>query len=208
MARTVTIDDEDILRAAREVFLERGIRGTTAEVAARAGVSEGAIFKRWKTKERLFQAAMKGVDDVAWIARLSERSGKGELLENLVAIGLEAIAFFVQTIPLHMMSWSNRQNAASVFEPGEEPPPLVARRRVIAYFESEKRAGRLATHVDPDVLARTFIGAVYNFAAMRVMFGEDDPLPMAPEAFARGLAGILLRGIEPPVHVAPKKYPR
>ena len=47
-----------ILSAARAVFLERGAMGTTSEVAARAGVSEGTIFNRFKSKEMLFRAAM------------------------------------------------------------------------------------------------------------------------------------------------------
>ena len=40
------------------MFLERGIRATTLEVAKRAGVSEGAVFHRFKSKEGLFSAAM------------------------------------------------------------------------------------------------------------------------------------------------------
>ena len=38
MARPVSIKDETIIAAARQVFLERGIQATTAEVAQRAGV--------------------------------------------------------------------------------------------------------------------------------------------------------------------------
>jgi hypothetical protein len=41
MARPVTISDEQILDAARAVFTEKGPRATTAEIAERAGVSEG-----------------------------------------------------------------------------------------------------------------------------------------------------------------------
>ena len=58
MARPTSIKDETIVAAAREVFLERGIQATTAEVAERAGVSEGSVFKRFKTKSELFRAAM------------------------------------------------------------------------------------------------------------------------------------------------------
>lgn len=50
MARPVAIHDPTILDAAREVFLLRGAAATTAEVARRAGVSEGSIFKRYRTK--------------------------------------------------------------------------------------------------------------------------------------------------------------
>ncbi|MEO6418509.1 MAG: helix-turn-helix domain-containing protein, partial [Polyangiaceae bacterium] len=56
--RPPTISDDRLLEAAREVFLARGIRATTAEVAERAHVSEGTIFHRYKTKDALFSAAM------------------------------------------------------------------------------------------------------------------------------------------------------
>src|SRR6478609_5715637 len=56
--RPPTIDSQRLLSVARDVFLERGIRATTLEVAERAGVSEGALFHRFKSKEALFSAAM------------------------------------------------------------------------------------------------------------------------------------------------------
>jgi len=49
MPRPAKIKDEEILAAAREVFLEKGIRATTAEVAKRAGIAEGSIFNRFAT---------------------------------------------------------------------------------------------------------------------------------------------------------------
>jgi AcrR family transcriptional regulator len=48
------IDDATILTAARALFLEKGPGATTKEVAAHAGVSEGLLFQRYKTKADLF----------------------------------------------------------------------------------------------------------------------------------------------------------
>ncbi len=48
------IDDATILTAARPLFLEKGPGATTKEVAAHAGVSEGLLFQRYKTKADLF----------------------------------------------------------------------------------------------------------------------------------------------------------
>ena len=61
--RPPKIDPADILKVAREVFLARGIRATTQEVAERAGVSEGSIFYRFKSKEGLFREAMEVSED-------------------------------------------------------------------------------------------------------------------------------------------------
>jgi AcrR family transcriptional regulator len=59
MPRRSTISDALILDSARAVFLEKGIRATTAEVARHAGIAEGSIFNRFHTKEELFRASMR-----------------------------------------------------------------------------------------------------------------------------------------------------
>ena len=47
---------ERILDAAIELFAERGYEASTAEIAARAGVGEATLFRRFPTKEDLIQA--------------------------------------------------------------------------------------------------------------------------------------------------------
>src|SRR6185503_14433988 len=58
MARKRTIADADVLQAAREVLLESGTFGSTRDIAARAGISEATLFKRYPTKTALFLAAL------------------------------------------------------------------------------------------------------------------------------------------------------
>ncbi|MEU0486769.1 TetR/AcrR family transcriptional regulator [Streptosporangium sp. NPDC006013] len=50
---------ERILAAAEAVFAERGPSASTEEVAARAGVAIGTVFKHFPTKQELLQAIMK-----------------------------------------------------------------------------------------------------------------------------------------------------
>jgi AcrR family transcriptional regulator len=47
---------ERILDAAIEVFAERGYEASTAEIAARAGVGEATLFRRFPTKDDLITA--------------------------------------------------------------------------------------------------------------------------------------------------------
>lgn len=47
---------ERVLRAAQELFAERGPDVTMCEVAARAGVGVGTIYRRFPSKEQLFAA--------------------------------------------------------------------------------------------------------------------------------------------------------
>src|SRR6186713_1398186 len=78
--RPPVIDSARLLAVAREVFLERGIRATTLEVAERAGVSEGVLFHRFKSKEGLFSAAM-NFDHEAAPRMLLDALGEVEDLE-------------------------------------------------------------------------------------------------------------------------------
>jgi AcrR family transcriptional regulator len=48
-----------ILAAAEEVFAERGPAGSTEEVARRAGVAIGTVFRHFPTKQALLQAIVK-----------------------------------------------------------------------------------------------------------------------------------------------------
>ena len=110
MARPTSIKDETIVAAAREVFLERGIQATTAEVAERAGVSEGSVFKRFKTKSELFRAAMGDrLSEPAFLKNLPARVGQGDLHENLFALGMEILGFFRDLMPLTTMAWPTRR---------------------------------------------------------------------------------------------------
>ena len=45
------IQNTAILKAAREVFLRKGMAGTTKEIAKKAAVSEGILFARFKTPQ-------------------------------------------------------------------------------------------------------------------------------------------------------------
>src|SRR5262245_51508927 len=109
MTRPSTITNEQILQAAREVFLAKGIQATTAEVAERAGVAEGSIFKRFTTKQELFLRAMEPtLQDPEFLRKLPQRVGKGDLRRHLFEFGKEMLAFLRPLLPLMMMSWSNR----------------------------------------------------------------------------------------------------
>src|SRR4051794_1584575 len=84
--RPPAISSERLLEVAREVFLEHGIRATTLDVATRAGVAEGTIFHRFKSKEELFHAAMRfdPHEALAFVETLPGLAGKGPLRETLV----------------------------------------------------------------------------------------------------------------------------
>jgi AcrR family transcriptional regulator len=198
MARPVSIKDETIVEAARQVFLERGIQATTAEVAERAGVSEGSVFKRFRSKLDLFRAAME--DKLAqpdWTKHLAARVGKGPVEQNLFEIGMAVIAFFRELMPLMMMAWSNPSpNGLPCLVSGPNPPPLRALKHMTSYLEAEMSAGRLQRH-DPELVARAFIGGLNHFVFFEILHRESGEAPVAAETYVRGLVHLLWSGLSP-----------
>ena len=58
MPRNKTISDEVLLASCRETFLVEGVGVSTKVLASSAGVSEGVLFQRFRTKDDLFFASM------------------------------------------------------------------------------------------------------------------------------------------------------
>jgi AcrR family transcriptional regulator len=200
MARPTSIKDEDLIAAARALFLEKGIGATTAEVAERAGVSEGTLFKRFRSKAELFQAAMHPqFAELGWLADLEARTGRGDLQEQLTELGAAGVAFFRQLMPLIMMSYANpAPNGLPEPLNQPDPPPLRALRRLTGYFEAEIRLGRLRP-VDPEILARMFLGSLQQYVFFDLLFQAQQTLPLPLPTFLRGLVAMLWRGAGPPV---------
>jgi hypothetical protein len=95
-----------------------------------------------------------------------------------------------------MMSWSSkcREDRARCGADGKGA--LETLKHVAAFFEAEMRAGRMRRH-DPEILARTFIGAVVNYTFTEMALQSQHELPLPAEMFMRGLVNLLWVGAEP-----------
>ncbi len=196
MGRPEIIERSALLDIARDVFKDRGMRATTSEVAARAGISEGALFKRFKTKAALFRAAVEHVGEAPeWIALLPTRVGRGPLGEELESLALEMLQFARTLMPCVLMAHANNGEGDLPVWHGTMPPPLRALKALSAYFEAEMQLGRVREG-DPEIYARTFVGPLMHFVVLELMHRSQDFMPIAAETFVRGHVRVLLRGIE------------
>ncbi|MGA7743229.1 MAG: TetR/AcrR family transcriptional regulator [Polyangia bacterium] len=194
MSRPTIIQDDTIVEAARDIFLKRGIQGTTAEVAKRAGVSQGTIFRRFKSKEDLFSVAMAraGDDEIpATLQHLSSCVGEGCVEDRLLDLGSKMLAFYRELVPLHMMSWSNRAPRGGRRNLDRANRRAIrALKQMSAYLEAEIRLGRLP-RLDADVTARVFLGSLHSYAILEIFYHVNDELPLEPERFVRGLVRLV-----------------
>lgn len=193
--RPPTIDSEHLLAVARQVFLERGIRATTLEVAERAGVSEGVLFHRFKSKEGLFSAAMefdreeaprRVLQAIESLEGLEVRDAIVKLATTLLEVGRVAL-------PIMMMSWSNPQPCAVPMFDKKRTTFREVIKTLGGYFERQMELGKLR-RMDGEVLARTLLGALHHFTMTRLLLEEEDGTVMPEGMFVRGLADLILNG--------------
>src|SRR6266540_1833864 len=82
--------DRAILEATRELIAELGVYGfRTEDVAARAGVGKGAIYRRYRSKDELVTAAVAALVDKEIAA-----PDTGSTREDLLVLMREAVALY------------------------------------------------------------------------------------------------------------------
>jgi AcrR family transcriptional regulator len=190
--RPPVISDEQILEKARDVFLEHGIRATTAEVALRARISEGTIFHRFKSKDALFRAAMRFDPEQGprIIEELLPRVGAPDLRGSLVQFGYGLLEAGRVILPVMMMSWSNPSGEYSLEKimnrrEGFQQPL----RSVTAFLRAEMDLARLPRS-DVEVLGRAFLGGLRDYCMTELLF-RNDPQRPTKEVFVQGLVDLL-----------------
>jgi len=204
MPRPVSIQDDVILRAAREIFLEKGWDATTSEIAAKAGVSHGIIFKRFKTKHALFQSAMQEQSDWGQTipALLNASLGRKNVEATLVELGTLFVEKFFLIIPTLMMAWSNKQETLRQPEPAamsgrdRAERALQAVKTIAAYLKAEHRLGRIRD-TDFEVVAQAFVGALWHHAFLQVMLTGGKSGPAKERRYVRRLVKAIWSGIAP-----------
>jgi AcrR family transcriptional regulator len=195
MGRSKTYDNDAIIEAARKVFLEHGPSAPTLAIAQEAGVSEGLLFKRFKTKQTLFLAAM-GISEIDLGHEVAARVGQGEVKENLFRAAMELIEHLKEAYPRMMMLWSNRQNDMKLGEYDHTKLSSVEFSQAVGmYLEGEMKIGRVA-QVDPLVAARLLVGSAANYVFWELV-GLDQGMTGDVETYVRKLIDIMWQGLDP-----------
>lgn len=186
--RPVKITNEQILEATRGVFLELGPKTTSREIARRACVSEGTIFKRFPTKMQLFREALEiDTRDVAKpFAALCHRVGQGSVRDNLARAAADFCDARRRVEPLYFAALngvsSPEKQRGALLEYQNECIALVE-----TYIEGERRARRVDAPW-PRAWATAYVSALWGVDWDQ--HGTTDLTSMV-DALAAGLGGSL-----------------
>jgi AcrR family transcriptional regulator len=190
MARPQGITDDEVLAAARAVFLAKGISGTVEEVAERCHVGVATIFRRFPTKAELFSAAMTVNVDSEWsrfLARRMEAGDRGDARRGLIELANTMLGAARKMVPLFMMKLSNPSIADR--ENGIKRAMWILS-SLVEYFELEIKAGRVVD-IDPRVAARIWLGTIRHIVMFETLGPPVDGL--SNDEFIAGLADLFCR---------------
>ena len=197
---------EDVLRAAREAFGERGYDGTTlAVIAARLGLNPAALLRHAPSKEALFAAAMASEDEPFPFTFLTHvdasREDPRQVLRRFAHV---LVSYLESRLGPGIALWMRERAAAAMartlrlpWDPrSRDSPP----RRIVLlledYFRRAARARRLRVR-DPRVAAMAFMGALGPYVMLYHPLRVLEP-PIRLDRYLDNVLEIWTHGAIPP----------
>lgn len=166
---------------------------TTAAIAKHMGLSQGALFKHFPTKDAILLAVMKWVADNLLARVDSAVQNATSSLGALEALFFAHAEFVVKHPGVPRIVFSELQRTKRSV-PGRMVQALVLGygERVAAILTEAKNRGELEPHVDTEAATTLFIGTIQGLVLQSMLSGDIAGIRTdAPRVFA-----IYRRGIE------------
>jgi AcrR family transcriptional regulator len=193
MGRKKLIADDLLMKIARDVFIRSGLKASTREIARLAGISEAAIFKRYRTKACLFLAAM--VPPAADLDALFRRTQQGKPAQREIeSVFLRMVEYFRSATPVILQLTLHPSFRFERFAEDHPENPLVAMRSsLMRFLESLRKEGGIR-NVNPAPAAFLLFGTAQSVALYERIGAHGGQMP---EWLIRAMAQSLWTGMSP-----------
>jgi AcrR family transcriptional regulator len=176
-----------ILDAAAEVIEERGFTGASlSDILARAGVTKGALYFHFSSKEELAHAL------------ITEQFNVGQAAPDLKTVGLQTAIDLCHDMAHNLLtSVRIRASVRLVVETGSfsNPTPEAYERWIAVvreYMVAAKERGDLRQDMDPDRVAHWVVGAFLGIQIQsQVLTGRADVHERVTEMWRIALPGLV-----------------
>jgi len=188
-----------ILDAALSVIHTIGLgRSTTKQIAARADLSEAALYRHFSDKAELFLCVIaERLPQLSMALQdLTGQVGHRSVRANLEDIARVALPFYNETLPIVTSLFAEQDLLAQhqARMRSNNIGPHRALEQLAAYLRAEQRLGRVSPRSDPEAAAALLLGACQTRALTRRFLGESDP-PASDERFVKSVVRTLLEGL-------------
>jgi AcrR family transcriptional regulator len=196
---------DEILNAAAQCFLECGFAGAKVDhIAAGAGLSKGAVYLYFKSKEEMLHALIeRGIKRVARSVADHLDANTGDpvtALKGAIPI-LAQVLSRPEVFAVPRIVIAEAGNFPEIARTYRDEVIDVAQGALIRLVERGQAAG-VFKQMDPLITVRTLIGAVLMQLIWRTTFERPGEKPLDPETFIAGHLDIFLNGL-----CTPKEMP-
>ncbi|MDE2376778.1 TetR/AcrR family transcriptional regulator [Bradyrhizobium sp.] len=165
---------------------------TTAAIAARMHVTQGALFRHFPSKDAIWQAVMEWVTDRLLDGIDRAAAGEASPVEALRAMFMRHVEFVIAHPGVPRILFGELQRAEAT------PAKTVARsllqqyaRRISGKLEQAKAAREVGSDTDIEAAAILFIGTIQGLVMQSMLSGDLQ----AASSNAPRVLGIYLRGL-------------
>ena len=179
---------DEILAAAEQEFARRDFHEVLMDdVAARAGVGKGTLYRYFPTKDELFlSTVLRGLDQShgEFLEVFAEDAPLETILETAVA---RMLAYFSGRAPLLTLLQRYEDRLPRSDTEAWHRRRIEARGAIVGALERAQRSGRIR-RVDTEIAAEMLLGMVRTAV-------QDPRDGMAPEDMAREIVSLFLNGV-------------
>ena len=165
---------------------------TTSDIAAAVGVTQGAVFKHFPTKEAIWVAAIEWVHAQLLAALTQATQGAPTPLAGLQAVFDAHVAFVASHPGVPRLIFHELQQATDSAVKQEVRTLLQAYRKLLmSLLGAAAQRGQVAADLDREAAATLFVGIIQGLVMQSMLSGKPGTL----KAQADRVFAIYLRGI-------------
>lgn len=175
-----------LLKAARQVFLEKGLRDTTIDdIVGAAGVSHGSFYVYFTNKEHAFQQVIGPLLDRLYTT-MAARAHRGTIFSRLESTNRAFLALWASEPQLMHRVMEAARSGEGMAEQ-VEAMRLRFIRRTADHLRRHQAEG-VGQSIDPEVAAQALSGMLESYADRRFRKGEGlDELGLVEMSYALSL---------------------
>ena len=195
MARQRQVSNEQILRVARKCFVKHGPSLSTEVIADKLGVSQPALFKRFKSKRELMIAALAPPEVAGWISELQAGPDDRPFREQLEELANRVTDYFRDISPCLSVLSSSGIPPKELMQRYAVPPPIAAIRSLTDWLERCAHKG-LIRKTEFEATAMAMLGSLHFQAFLSYVTGQRLS-SLSRRSYIEACVELYARGLEP-----------
>lgn len=196
--------EKRILEAAIQISNEKGFSSaTTSEIAKRAGVAEGTIFRYFKTKKDILHGIMLQSIKIAGnkvilssIEKILKNEAQKDLRSLLKDILMDRLDLAQRFFPMFRVVISEALFHEDIRDALYENIISKIKDHVMQFYNDMVKSGQVRTDIEPMLMFRSIVGNFMMFIGQKMLF-QDNFKVSESEQEIDNLITIIIDGISP-----------